>query len=163
MQNYTNNIPEWKNDTLLQKFSQKQNPGKKTQHTMYKKQRKKPTHHEQEIDLIITPSIASKKRQNNNAAETDKCKEPPPREVAIERCSEHSVTLESIGIGEFGMRMSRKGNMTTFNLAIRESLFPMVKFLGGTKTSLDYSTEPTSICGLLRKHCNIANADARLW
>ena len=75
MQNYTNDILEWKNDTLLQKFSQKQNLGKKTQHTMYKKPRKKPTHHEQQINLIITPSIASKKRQNDIAAETDKCKE----------------------------------------------------------------------------------------
>ena len=28
-QNYTNNIPEWKNDTLHQKSSQRLNPGKK--------------------------------------------------------------------------------------------------------------------------------------
>ena len=29
MQNYTNNIPECRNDTLLQKFSQEQNQSKK--------------------------------------------------------------------------------------------------------------------------------------
>ena len=125
---------------------------------MDKRKGKKPTHNEQEIHLVITPP--SKKRRNDNAEETDKCKEPPPRRVAMERYSEQSVMSESIRIGEYGMRTLRKGNMTTFNLAIRESLFPMVKFLGGT---LDYSTEPTSICGLLKKHCNIADADARLW
>ena len=119
---------------------------RKTQHTMDKRMTKKPTCNKQDITLLFTPP--SKKRQNDNAAEKERHKEPPPSKVAIERCSEHSVTLESIGIGEFGMRMSRKGNMTTFNLAIRESLFPMVKFLGGTNTSLDYST---------------ARADVNLW
>ena len=39
----------------------------------------------------------------------------------------------------------------------------MVKFIGKTNTSLDYSTEPMSICGLLKKHCNIDDADARWW
>jgi hypothetical protein len=48
-------------------------------------------------------------------------------------------------------------------MAIRENLFQVVKFLGGTNTSLDYSTEPTSICGLIKMHCNIADADASCW
>ena len=48
---------------------------------------------------------------------------PPPREVSFERCSEESKTLESIGIGEFGMRTLRKGNITTFKMRIREKLF----------------------------------------
>ena len=129
---------------------------------MDKRQKKKATCKKQEINLIVSPP--SKKRQNDNAAEKDKGKEPPPSEVAVERCSEHSVTSESIGIGEFGMSTSRKGNVATFNIAIRESLlFPMVKFLGGTNTSLDYSTELMSVCGLLKKHCNIDDADARWW
>ena len=88
---------------------------------MDRKHRKKTTHHKQQINLLMTPP--SNKRQNDNAEETDKGKEPPPREVAIERCGEHSITSESIRIGEYYMRTSRKGNMTTFNLGIRESLF----------------------------------------
>jgi hypothetical protein len=39
----------------------------------------------------------------------------------------------------------------------------VVKFLGGTNTSLDYSTEPTSIYGLMKMQCNIADADASWW
>ena len=111
--------------------------------------------------MVITPP--SKKGSKKNAEESDKHKEAPPREVAFERCSEPSVTSESIRIHEYGMKTSRKGLMTAFNMGIRLSLFPKVKFLGGTNTSLDYSTEPTSVCGLLKKHCNIDDADARLW
>ena len=121
MQNYTNDIPEWKNDSLLQKFLQKLNLGKKNTTTMDRKHRKKTTHHKQQINLLMTPP--SNKRQNDNAEETDKNKEPPQREVAFERHSEHSITSESIRIGEYGMVTSRKGNMTTFNLGIREVYF----------------------------------------
>jgi len=28
---------------------------------------------------------------------------------------------------------------------------------------LDYSTETTSICGLMRLHCNVSHADAYQW
>ena len=113
---------------------------------MDKKQRKKANRHVQEIELIISPCSTSKNRQNDNAEERGRCKENPPREVSFKRCSEESETLESIGIGEFAMRTSKKGNMTTFKMGIREKLFPKVKFLSGTNTNLDYSTEPMSVC-----------------
>ena len=128
---------------------------------MDKRPRKKPTRNKQEISLVITPP--SKKGPNKNGEETKKQKEAPPREVTVERRIEPSVTSESISIHEYGMKTSKKGLMTAFNMGIRLSLFPKVKFLGGTNTSLDYSTEPTSVCGLLKKHCNIDDADARLW
>ena len=130
---------------------------------MDKKQRKKAKCHVQEIDLIISPCSTSKNRRNDNDEERDRCKENPPREVSFERHSEESETLESIGIGEFAMTTLKKGNMTTFKMGIREKLFPKVKFLGGTNTNLDYSIEPMSICGLLKRHCNIDDANARLW
>ena len=135
----------------------------KTHHTMDKNKKKKAKHHVQEIELIINPCLASNNRWNDNAEETDGCKPPPPREVSFKRCSEESETLESIGIGKFAMRTSRKGNITTFKMGIREKVFPKVKFLGGTNTTLDYSMEPMSVCGLLKRHCNIDDVDARLW
>ena len=127
----------------------------KTQHAMDKKGRMKAKHHVQES--------TSKNRQNNNAEERGRCKENPPREVSFERCTEESKTSESIGIGEFTMTTSKKGNMTMFKMGIREKLFPKVKFLSGTNTNLDYSTDPMSICGLLKRHCNIDKENARLW
>ena len=129
MQNYTNDIPECRNETLLHDlgtptFTQKQNLGKKN--TTYHGQKTKKMAScviRQEINLIIIPPVASKKRQNNNAAERDKGKELPPSKVAIERCSEHSVASESIRIGAFGMSASRKRNVTTLNIAIRKVSF----------------------------------------
>jgi hypothetical protein len=100
-------------------------------------------------------------KKQNSAVERDQGRELPATEVAIVRSSEQSMS--SIGIGEFGMNTSKKGNTTTFAMAIRENLFQVVKFLGGTNTSLDYSTEPTSVCGLIKMHCNIADADASWW
>ena len=130
---------------------------------MDNKRRKKANRHVQEIELIISPCSTTRNRRNDNDEETDRRKENPPREVSFERHSEESETSESIGIGEFAMTTSKKGNMTTFKMGIREKLFPKVKFLGGTNTNLDYSTEPTSVCGLLKRHCNIDDANARLW
>ena len=75
---------------------------------MDKKLRKKAKHHVQEIELIISPCSTSKTKQNNNAEESDRWKENPPREVSFERHSEESKMSESIGIGEFAMRTSKK-------------------------------------------------------
>ena len=107
---------------------------------------KNKTKHKQQIALITPSTLPSKRKQKNNGAESDQGRELPATEVTIVRGSEQSLT-SSIRIGEFGMKTTKKGNMTTFAMAIRENLFQMVKFLGGTNTSLDYSTEPTSICG----------------
>ena len=130
---------------------------------MDKKGRRKAKCHVQEIELIISPSSTSKNRWNDDAEERGKSKENPPREVSFERRTEESEMSKSIGIGEFAMRTSKKGNMTTFKMGIREKLFLKVKFLSGTNTKLDYSTEPTSVCGLLKRQCNIDNVNARLW
>ena len=89
----------------MPKFTQKQNPGKNT--TYHGQKTKKAASHKQQINLI-TPMVASKKKQNNNAAQKDKGRELPPTKVAIERCSEQSLTSESIRIGEFGMNTSKK-------------------------------------------------------
>ena len=61
-------------------------------------------------------------RNNSNDADKTKGRELPATEAAIERESEQSQT-SSIGIGEFGMNTSKKGNATTFAMAIRENLF----------------------------------------
>ena len=111
--------------------------------------------------IMNVPKVPSMKK-NNTAADKDQEKELPTTVVTIDKSSEQSQT-SSIGIGEFGMITSKKGMTKTFAMAVREHLFRMVKFLGGTNESLDYSTEPKSICGLMKLHCNIADADARSW
>lgn len=113
-----------------------------------------------QFDMTL-PKVTSTKK-NKTAADKDQEKEIPTAVVTIDKSSEQSQT-SSIGIGEFGMITSKKGMTKTFAMAVREHLFRMVKFLGGTNESLDYSTEPKSICGLMKLHCNIADADARSW
>jgi hypothetical protein len=109
-------------------------------------------------------SVPKKPSSNNNkpAQKEDDDGKPPASTVTIVKGSEQSQT-SSIGIGEFGMITSNKGMTKTFAMAVREHLFRMVKFVGGTNESLDYSTDPKSICGLMKLHCNIADADARSW
>lgn len=69
----------------------------------------------------------------------------------------------SIGVGEFGMNPAHRGNAAAFSMAIKESLFPKLKFLQGTNASLDFSMETTSICGHLRVCCGVSEADAFQW
>ena len=90
---------------------------------------------------MIPPRLPSREMYKTEADRDQGARdELPAIEVAIVRSSEQSMS--SIGIGEFGMNTSKKGNTTTFAMAVREHLFQMVKFLGGTNTSLDYSTRP---------------------
>ena len=69
----------------------------------------------------------------------------------------------SIGIGEFGMNPARRGNAAAFSMAVKDSLFPKLKFLQGTNASLDFSMDTTSICGYLRVCCGVSEADAYQW
>ena len=59
---------------------------------------------------------------------------PPPVVETVVSSSESQTS--SIGIGEFGMNPARRGNAAAFSMAIKESLFPKLKFLQGTNASL---------------------------
>jgi hypothetical protein len=48
-------------------------------------------------------------------------------------------------------------------MAIKDSLFPKLKFLQGTNASLDFSMDTTSICGYLRICCGVSEDDASQW
>jgi hypothetical protein len=72
--------------------------------------------------------------------------------------------LSSIGIGEFGMNPAQqKGNAAAFSMAIKDELFPKVKFLQGTNANLDFSKDKTSICGFLQSSCGVSNDHAYQW
>jgi hypothetical protein len=86
----------------------------------------------------------------------------PPPVVETVVSSSQSMT-SSIGIGEFAMNQARKGSQSTFASAVREHLFPKIKFLKGTNASLDFSNDATSICGFLRICCGVSEADAYQW
>jgi hypothetical protein len=48
-------------------------------------------------------------------------------------------------------------------MAVKDNLFPKLKFLQGTNAYLDFSMDTTSICGYLRVCCGVSEADAYQW
>jgi hypothetical protein len=87
----------------------------------------------------------------------------PPHVVLETVGSSSQSQTSSIGIGEFGMNPARRGNAAAFSMAVKDSLFPKLKFLQGTNASLDFSMDTTSICGYLRACCGVSEADAYQW
>ena len=86
---------------------------------------------------------------------------PPPVVETVVSSSQSQTS--SIGIGEFGMNPAHRGNAATFSMAVKDNLFPKLKFLQGTNASLEFSLDTTSICGYLRLCCGVAEADAYQW
>jgi hypothetical protein len=86
---------------------------------------------------------------------------PPPVVETVVSSSQSQTS--SIGIGEFGMNPARRGNAAAFAMAVKENLFPKLKFLNGTNASLDFSMDVTSISGYMRLCCGVAEADAYQW
>ena len=87
----------------------------------------------------------------------------PPHVVLETVGSSSQSQTSSIGIGEFGMNPACRGNAAAFSMAVKDSLFPKLKFLQGTNASLDFSMDTTSICGYLRACCGVSEADAYQW
>ena len=100
--------------------------------------------------------------RDNQERPTGAVQQPPPTVVETVVSSGQSLT-SSIGIGEFGMNAAHRGNAATFSMAVKDNLFPKLKFLQGTNVSLDFSMDTTSICGFLRLCCGVAEADAYQW
>ena len=86
---------------------------------------------------------SAKSQQNRNELSVQ-----PPRIVETVVSSGQSKA-SSIGIGEFGMNPTQKGDTAAFSVAVTENLFRKLKFLQGTNASLDFSMDTTSICGYL--------------
>jgi hypothetical protein len=87
----------------------------------------------------------------------------PPQVVVETVVSSSQSQTSSIGIGEFGMNPARRGNAAAFSMAVKDNLFPELKFLQGTNASLDFSMDTTSICGFLHVCCGVSEADAYQW
>jgi len=87
--------------------------------------------------------------------------QPPPVVETVISSSQSQTS--SIGIGEFGMNPARRGNAAAFSIAVKDNLFPKLKFLQGTNASLDFSMDTTSICGYLHVCCGVLEADAYQW
>jgi hypothetical protein len=86
-----------------------------------------------------------------------------PTVVNTVTSSSSQSQLSSIGIGEFGMNPAQKGNAAAFSMAIKDDLFPKVKFLQGTNANLDFSKDKTSICGFLQSCCGVSDDHAYQW
>ena len=100
--------------------------------------------------------------RDNQEKQMGAVQQPPPTVVETVVSSGQSLT-SSIGIGEFGMNAAHRGNAATFSMAVKDNLFPKLKFLQGTNASLDFSMDTTSICGFLHLCCGVAEADAYQW
>jgi len=111
----------------------------------------------------LNRKAAKKKPENNDETNRNNSVAiEPPTVVETVVSSSQSLT-SSIGIGEFGMNQARKGSAVAFSMAVRDNLFPKLKFLKGTNASLDFSMDATSICGYLRVCCGVSEADAYQW
>ena len=86
----------------------------------------------------------------------------PPRIVETVVSSGLSQA-SSIGIGEFGMNVAKKGNAVAFSIAVKEKLFRQIKFLQGTSASLEFNMDTTSICGYMRSCCGVTEENAYQW
>jgi hypothetical protein len=105
------------------------------------------------------PSGGSRDNQQQKKQGPTIC--PPPVVETVISSSQSQTS--SIGIGEFGMNPARRGNAAAFSMAIKDNLFPKLKFLQGTNASLDFSMDATSICGYLRICCGVSEDDASQW
>jgi hypothetical protein len=86
---------------------------------------------------------------------------PPPVVETVVSSSQSQTS--SIGIGEFGMNPAHRGSAAAFSMAVKDHLFPKLKFLKGTNASLDFSMDATSICGYLHICCGVSENDAFQW
>jgi hypothetical protein len=91
-----------------------------------------------------------------------------PHAVASETATSSASQISSVSTGmtDFAMNISNEGCSAVFGIAVREKLFPKIKFLQGTTKndmSLDFSMDNTSICGFLCIECGVMEADAYNW
>jgi hypothetical protein len=61
------------------------------------------------------------------------------------------------------MNPAHRGTAATFSMAVKDHLFPKLKFLKGTSASLDFSRDATSICGFLSNCCGVSEPDTYQW
>jgi hypothetical protein len=71
-------------------------------------------------------------RRETSETRNEDAKLPPS---IVETVISRSQT-SSIGIGEFGMNAACRGNTAAFSMAVKDSLFPRMKFLQGTNANL---------------------------
>jgi hypothetical protein len=99
-----------------------------------------------------------------NTFKRDSSTRPPTVVNTVTSSSSGQSQTSSIGIGEFGMNPAQKGNAAAFAMAIKDDLFPKVKFLQGTNNgNLDFSKDKTSICGFLQTCCGVSDDHAYQW
>ena len=63
------------------------------------------------------------------------------------------------------MPLDYVGKKMTFQMSLKDQLFPLVKFLPheDDDTNLNYSLDATTVCGFLHHHCGVSEADTPNW
>ena len=87
---------------------------------------------------MVLGNLKQNNANNNtkqNATKTRAASLLPPPVVDVISSSTPSQT-SSIGIGEFGMNPARRGSTAVFSMAVKDNLFPKLKFLQGTSACL---------------------------
>jgi hypothetical protein len=71
----------------------------------------------------------------------------------------------SVSALEYSMPLNNIGRKVTFQVWVKDCLFPLVKFLPHRDniSNLDYSLDATTVCGFLRNHCGVSEEDAPTW
>jgi hypothetical protein len=111
----------------------------------------------------IQRNAAKKQTEDNHETTTNNSVPIEPPTVVETVISSSQSLMSSIGIGEFGMNQACKGSAVAFSMAVRDHLFPKLKFLKGMNASLDFSMDATSIFEYLHVCCGVSEADAYQW
>ena len=91
-------------------------------------------------------------------------KMPPAPDVESVTSSSSLSQASSIGIGEFGLNLARRGTAAAFSMAIKDDLFPKGQsFFREQIHPWTFSKDKTSICGFLQTCCGVSDDDAYHW
>ena len=86
---------------------------------------------------------------------------PPRNEVPL-AIVQSATSASSVSVLEYSMPLNNVGKKMTFQMCVKDHLFPLVKFLphGDDNTNLHYSLDATTVCGFLCQHGGVSEEDA---
>lgn len=105
--------------------------------------------------------LVKEEKQAVKSEEVDLTGVNPPSVVTSAATVSQASTLTA---NDYSMTSSQKGKNLVFNAAVRDALFPKLKFFPSASDDLlEFSLEETTVCGLLREECGVSEEDAAFW
>ena len=113
----------------------------------------------------MTTKAAMRKGSKQGTVTVANKENPPRHEVPPAIIQMSAMSASSVSVLEYSMPVNNFGKRMTFQMCVKDHLFPLVKFLphGDDDTNLHYSLDTTTVCGFLHQHCGITEQDAPNW